>query len=129
LDVEGVAQGLVEPDPGVEVEMTNGLWLQERGRNGDQVVTADDALIGQALGRPDFNLGTDTTDGSCDRGAGESSEDGDSRVSGQDADRPPPGGRPQVGPYDVAALYHSGTVSDASRDAAETIAGSWGSLR
>ncbi len=109
--------------------MTDGLWLEERGGNGDQVVAADDALIGKALCRPDFNLGTDTTDSSCDRGAGESSEDGYSGVSGQDADRPPPGWRPQVRPDDVAALYHSGAVSDASRDAAETIAGSWGSLR
>jgi hypothetical protein len=109
--------------------MTNGLWLEERDGNGDQVVAADDALIGKALRRPDFDFRTYATDPSGDRCARTRGEDSDGSVSGEDADRPPPGWWPQVCPDDVAAFYHSGAVSDASRDAAETMAGSCGSLR
>ena len=129
MDVEGVAQGLVEPDPAVEVEMTHSLWLEERGGNSDQVVAADDALIGKALRRPDFNFRADTTDRSGDRSACNRREDGDGSVSGEDADGSPPGWWSQVRPDDVAAFYHSGAVTDASRAAAETMAGSWGRLR
>ena len=49
LNVEGVPQGPVETDPAVEVEMTNGFWVEEPDRNGDQVVAADDAPIRKAL--------------------------------------------------------------------------------
>jgi hypothetical protein len=56
-------------------------------------------------------------------------EDGDRCVSGEDTDGSPARWWPQVRPYDVTALYHSGAVSAGSRDAAETIAGSWGTLR
>src|SRR5579872_3934451 len=96
LDIEGVAQRLVKPDPGVDVEMTNGLRVQERGRNGDQAVAADDALIGQALGGPDLNFRADTADGSRDRRAGDGCEDSDRGVASEDTDGPPPGGWPQV---------------------------------
>ena len=109
--------------------MTNGFRVEERGGNGDQVVAADDALIGKALRGSDFNLRMDTTDRSCNRRAGNRGEDGDRGVSGERANGPPPGGWSQVRPYDVAALYHSGAVSDASREAAATMAGSCGSLR
>jgi hypothetical protein len=129
LDIEGVAQGLVEPDPGVEVEVADWFWVEERDGDGDQVVAADDALIGKALGWADFNLGTDTADRSSDGRAGDRAEDGDRRVPGEDTNGPPARGWPQVRPYDVAALYHSGAMSAASREAAETIAGSWGTFR
>jgi hypothetical protein len=129
LDIEGVAQSLVKLDPGVEVKVASWFRVEECGGNGDQVVATDDALIGQALGGPDFDLGTDATDRSGDRRAGDRREDGDRGVPGEDTDGPPPRWCPQVRPDDVAALYHSGTVSAASREAAETIAGSWGTLR
>lgn len=129
LDVQGVAQGLVEPGPGGEVELADGFWVQDGGGDGDQVVAVDDALIGQALSGPDFDLRADTSDRSGDRRAGDSGEDCDSGVSRKYADGSPPGWWTEVSPDDVAALYHSGAVSDASLDAAETIAGSWGTLR
>jgi hypothetical protein len=81
-------------------------------------------LIGQALGRPKFDLRTDAPDRSGDRRARDRGEDGDRGIPGEDTDGPSPRWWPQVCPYDVAALYHSGAVSAASRDAAETIAGS-----
>lgn len=109
--------------------MTNGLRVEEGGGNGDQVVAADDTLIGQALRGSDFNLGADTADRSCDRRAGDSAQDGDSGVSGEHADGSPPGWWSQVCPYDVPSRYHLGAVSAASREAAETMAGSCGTLR
>jgi hypothetical protein len=129
LNVEGVAEGSVEPDPGFEVELADAFWVEKRGGDRYQVVAADDAGIGKAHGGPDFNLGADTTDRSSDRRAGNGGEHLDGGVTGQDADRPPPGRRSQVGPDDVTALYHSGAVSEASLEAAETIAGSWGNRR
>jgi hypothetical protein len=92
-------------------------------------VAADDALIGKAMSGSEFNLRTDATDRSGDRGARDRGEDGDRCVSGEDTDGSPARWWPQVRPYDVTALYHSGAVSAASREAAETIAGSWGTLR
>jgi hypothetical protein len=94
LDIEGVAERLVEPDPGVKVEVANWFWVEERGGDGDQVVAADDALIGQALGGPDCNLGTDTTDRSGDRRARDGSENRYRCVSGKDTDGPPAGWSP-----------------------------------
>jgi hypothetical protein len=129
LDVEGVTEGLVEPDPGFEVELADVFWVEKRGGNGYQVVAADDAGIGNALGGPDSNLRADTADRSGDRRAGDGGEHLDGGVTGEDADGPPPGWRSQVGPNDVTALYHSGAVSEASREVAETIAGSWGNRR
>jgi len=129
LDVEGVAEGLVEPDPAVDVELPNGFRVEKYGGNRDQVVAADDALIRKALVRPDLNFRADTTHSSRDGCTRDRGEDNDRGVTGEDADGPPPGGWSQVGPYDVAPLYHSGAVSEASREAAETMAGSCGTLR
>jgi hypothetical protein len=120
---------LVELDPALDVEVANWVWVEQRGRDGDEVVAADDALIGKTLGQPDFNLGSDASDRSGGGRAGDRGEDGDRCVSGEHAERSSPGWWSQVGPHHVAAFYHSGAVSGASRAAAETIAGSWGSLR
>ena len=129
LNVEGIAEGLVESDPAVEVEVTDGFWLEKRDRNCDQVVAADDTLIGKALIGPDFNLRADTTDRSGDRRARNRGENGDGSVTSEDADGPPPGPWAQISPDNVAALYHSGAVSEASLEAAETMAGCCGCLR
>ena len=56
LDVEGVAEGSVKPDLDDEVEVTSRFWVEEAGRNRDEVVAADDALIRKTLAGPDFNL-------------------------------------------------------------------------
>lgn len=129
MDVKGIAEGLVEPDSSFEVELADAFFVEEGGGNRYQVVAADDAGFWKALGGANLNFGTDTADRSCNRGAGDRGEDGDGGVASEDADRPPPGRRSQVGPDDVTAFYHSGAVSEASREAAETMAGSWGSLR
>lgn len=129
LDVEGVPQSLVQVGPAFEVKMTDWFGVEERDGNGDQVVAADDALIGKALCQSNFNLRTDTTDRSGDRRAGDRAQDGDRGVSREHADGSPPGWWSQISPYDVPPRYHSGAVSAASREAADTMAGSWGSLR
>ena len=129
MDVEGVSEGLVELDPAVEVKVTHVFGVEECGGNGDQVVAVDDALVKKTLRGPDIDFRTNTADGSGDRRASDRGDDSDSGIAGEDADGPPPSWRSQVRPYDVAALYHSGAVSDASRAAAETMAGSCGSLR
>jgi hypothetical protein len=56
LDVERVTERLVEPDPAVEIEVTYGFLVEQRDRNGDQVVATDDALIAKALGGREFNF-------------------------------------------------------------------------
>ena len=94
LDVKGVAEGLVEPDAGFEVELSDAFCVEERGGNRYQVVAGYDALFGKTLGRADFNFGADAPDGSGDRGAGDRGEDGDGGVAGEDADGPPAGQRP-----------------------------------
>lgn len=104
-------------------------FCEKRGGNRDQVVAADDALIGKPFGGPDFNLRAETADRAGDRRARDRGQDGDCRVTGEDANGTPPSRWPQVSPRDVAAFYHSGAVSEASREAAETMAGSCGSLR
>jgi hypothetical protein len=62
LNVEGVAPGLVEPDPGVEIELADSFCVEKRDRKRHQVVAVDDALIGKTPGGPDFDLRADTTD-------------------------------------------------------------------
>lgn len=129
LNVEGVAKRLVKLDSGFEIELTDGFCINKRDGDRYQVVAADDAAIGKAHGLSDLDLGADTANRSGDRRAGDGGENGDGSITGQDTDGPPPRWWSQVGPEDVAAFYHSGAVSAASREAAETIAGSWGSLR
>ena len=93
LDVEGVAEGSVQLDSGFEVELADAFWVEKRGGNRYQVVAADDAVIGKALGGSDFDFGADTADRSGDRGAGDGGEHLDGGVTGEDADGPPPGRR------------------------------------
>ena len=129
LNVEGVAEGLVQPDQTVEFEAAHRFGVDKRGGDRDQVVAADNTPIREALGGPDLDLGADTTNRPSDWRARDRSEDCDGSVTGDHADRPSPGRWSQVSPYDVASCYHSGAVSDARREAAETIVGSCGSLR
>ena len=109
-----------------------GLYLyagEEALRNPMETLLATAKLLTTALFWSNFDFGTDASDRSSNRRAGDRREDGYCGVTAEDADGPPPGWWPEVGPYDVAALYHSGAVSAASREAAETMAGSWGTLR
>ena len=126
LDVERVAEGFVKPDPSFEVEPADPFGVEKRGRDRYQAVAADDALIGKTMGASDLHLRADSADRPCDVCASDGGEHDDRRVTGEDADRPPASRWSEVGPDDVAALYHSGAVSEAKRAAAATIAGSCG---
>jgi hypothetical protein len=129
FDIEGIADRLVESDPAVEVEMSDRFGVEQGHRDGDQVVAADDASFGQPFCSPYLDFRANTPDCAGDRSAGDRCEDFDCSVPSKHADWSPSRWWPQISPNDVAAGYHSGAVWAASREAAVTMAGSWGSRR
>ena len=91
--------------------MTYGFLVEQRYRNGDQVVAADDALIGKALGGPSS---TSERISRIVRVIGAQVMAVRTAIAASRV-RTHTGRRPAGGPSrpdDVAALYHSGAVSD-----------------
>jgi hypothetical protein len=125
-DVEGVAQRTVELSALDLDEPSDRPRVEHSLRDGEEVVAGDDAGLGQAFFGADLDLGTYVSDRAGDRCAGDRAQHRDGCVSGQDAHRPATCRRPEVSPIELAAGYHSGAVSDASRLAASTNAGSCG---
>ena len=95
----------------------------------DQVVATDDARLRQTRCSPDLHLGADPTNGSSNRSAGDRSQHCQRRVAREHTNGPPTRRRTEISPHNVAAGYHSGAVCAASRVAAATTAGSWGTHR
>lgn len=94
--------------------------------HGNDVVAVDHARFGQTVFGTNLYLGADSSDRASDRGTGDRREHRDRRITSQHADRPSARRRPEIGPENIVAGYHAGTVFAASRRAARTNAGSAG---
>lgn len=110
LDVEGVAQRPVEVSARLDVEVADSIVVEERDWNRDHVVATDHAGLRQAFGRSNLHLGSDTANSPGDRCARDGGQHGERGITSQHANRSPTCRRTEIGPYDVAAGYHSGTV-------------------
>ena len=108
LDVEGVAERVIEFDSLPEAEMTQRFRIEVALGNRQQGVAVDHARIGQAFIGPHLNFRADVADGSSDWSTGDGGEHLDGRVACEDANGSPARWRPEVSPDDVAACYHSG---------------------
>ena len=75
--------------PAAMVQVANGLRVEKRDGDGDEVVAADDALGGQTFGCPDLDLGRDRPYRARNGRASDSRQDGNGGVTGEDADRTP----------------------------------------
>lgn len=126
MDVKGVPKSTIELGSLHLVEMTGRRGIQNALRHREEVVAADHAGLRQPLLRANLDLRADPPNRPRDGRASHCAQDGDGGVAGQDADGTPTGRRTQVSPEDVAASYHAGAVSAASRRAASTRSGSWG---
>jgi len=109
-DVERVAQCFVEASACEFVEVADGLIVEGVERDGDDVVTTDDARFGQAVFSTEFDFGSDSTDGACDGRTGHRGQDRNGGISGQHAHRSATSRRTEVSPEDVVASYHAGVV-------------------
>ena len=56
LDIEGVAEGLVERGPLHDAKLANHLVVNDRLRDRHEVVARDDASFGQTVFRSDCNF-------------------------------------------------------------------------
>ena len=129
LDVEGVPQGAVQLGTLSDPQITDGPRFQFPLGDRYEIVAVDDARLRQSLLGPDLDLRTDMPNRSSDRCTRDCGQDLDSGVSCKDADGSPSCRRAKVGPDQVAAGYHSGTVLEARRLALMTTSGSCGTRR
>ena len=123
-NVEGIAQSPIELRSLDLVEMACGCPIENTLRNGEDVVAVHDARLRQPLLVANLDFGADAANRPGDRCARDSAEHGDGGVTSQDTDRSPPCGRAKICPVHLAACYHAGEVSVASRRATSTIPGS-----
>lgn len=96
--------------------------------DGDDVVTVDHGFFRETVSRPNLYFGWDPPNGSCDRGACDTVEYCDNRVSCESTDRSSLTFFTEVCPDDVVSGYHSGAVSAASRSDTCSRSGSGGYL-
>jgi len=129
LNVERIAKCSIQCDALLKVETPNRVCNEVPLGQCHQAVAADDTGFRQSLIGSDFDLGANPSCRPGDRGTRHSREHLDGGVSGEHAHRPTTGGRTEFRPEDVASLYHSGTVSAASRAAARIRSGSCGIRR
>ena len=122
-DVERVAQGFVEACACDLVEVADGSVIQVVAGDRDDVVAVDHAPLGQAMLDTEFHFGADSTDGACDRCTGDRCEHVDCGVTGEHADRTPPGRGPEVRPVDVVASYHAGELPRRRGSSGESTSG------
>lgn len=127
-DVECVAQGPIQLDPGHRVELSHGTVIEISFRDSDDVVAVDRTHRWEPVGLSNFDFGGDPTERAANRSTGHRVEERDSSIPGQDTDRAATCRWTQVGPNDVIAGYHSGAVSAASRLDASSSRGSGGYL-
>lgn len=125
-DVQCESQSTVEFGPCHLIEVADGFSIDIFDRYGDDVVATDDASLGQSLLGTDLDLGADSSDRAGDRCTSERGQDGDGRITRENADRATSCGRTKVSPDDVVASYHAGAVRAARRRADCTSAGSGG---
>lgn len=116
-DVECEAKRPIELSACDFVKLANGLSVEVLDRHCDHIVAGDYATLGQPLIWPDLNFAADTSNCSRDRSAGDSGQNRDCCVAGEDANRAATGGRAEVDPENVVACYHAGAVSAARRRA------------
>jgi hypothetical protein len=96
--------------------------------NGDHVVATDDCRLGETLVLSHFHFGWDPSNGPRDWRTGDTVEQRDRGIAGEDADRPFSRWRSQISPDDVVSSYQRGAVSEARRLEVSMRSGSGGYL-